>query len=306
LSGGHTLVVVEGTNFREPPTPAADGPTTAPEPSVEVKFGSVEALDVGVISTTQLMVLIPPTEPGDHDVTITNLDNDGVAIPGETVTAATAFTTARPDLTDATTVRRVIEGLILETRAQLLENVMTVAHTEYDDTTGDAFSIIATSSLPALAYIGPRTEENRFYSENELVVGTVADAMSLYGKQRPARTIDIGFTVVCATDHYGELVNLVALFIDFVQRNTHLKLLRDPDDASLGYYEYEFDLVSTPEVAANPNVSNVRSWTGEVVIRGVDVEPGDMVTSKLAKLVDRTPTVGDPEPWIELDMEPYE
>ena len=54
-------------------------------------------------------------------------------------------------------------------------------------------------------------------------------------------------------------------------------------------------------------MSNIRHFTAEAVVRGVDCEPGDMVTSRVAPMVDLvSPNPEDqPRAWVELVVEQF-
>src|SRR3990167_7876709 len=124
-TGGRNLVTIVGTGFRTWPAPPALGPVPpppafGPAPAtaapVRVTFDGEAALSVAVVSSTTLKVVAPPyrgnseaspTHPSDGspplplpatDVIITNVDDAGVAIPGEMVTAADAYLYARTAL----------------------------------------------------------------------------------------------------------------------------------------------------------------------------------------------------------------
>ena len=303
-SRGRVLITVEGTGFREPPAPPLTGPTTSPGPTVKVEFGSVEADRVWVVSSTELLVRTPAKEPGVHDITVTNLDDDGDPIAGETVTEASSYTTSLPDLTASTVLTRVMRTLILEMRKQVLSNTKAIVHSEYDEDTGDLLSIIPTAELPALVVIGPRLRQNRFYSTNET---DEKDLGALVGQIRPKRTEDLIFTVVGASDNTTELTNLLAHFTDFLQLNIYLRMDRDEADPSAGQVQYEMEFEAEPSAASEANASNIRYFTSDLVIRGVDVEPGDMVVGKVAEMADYVPAGSvDPErAWIEWTVEQY-
>lgn len=304
-SGGRVLVTIEGADFRLPPTPSAYGPTIPPGPSVRVEFGTVAAERVWVINAVQLLVLTPATNPGVHAVTVTNVDEDGNDIAGEAATAVDAYTTKRPDLTVATPLDQVNRTLRRELARQVLENTSMVTHTEYDSDTGDELSIIDTAALPSISLLGPKLRENRFQSDNERA--QVDLGSGIVGEQRNKATNDLLYTAVGASDSTAELINLMAHFEDFFSRNIYLSVQRDFDDADSEFVEFELALESKPETASTPNISNVRHFTAEIVVRGVDCEPGDMVTSRTVQVADLASANPEQEPraWIEWVVEQH-
>src|SRR3990167_10850073 len=93
-AGGREMVRISGTNFRLPATV----PHTLP--TVRVRFNGEDALRVDAVDVHLLEVLTPQYRGADLtlppvDLEITNLDDNGVAIPGETLTVADAFTYTR-------------------------------------------------------------------------------------------------------------------------------------------------------------------------------------------------------------------
>ena len=98
-TGGKTLVTLTGDGFRLPPAPPPSAaPLGPPSPTVQVLVGGQLAEDVRIIDATKLSFLTPRGEPGDADLVVRNLDDDGAPIPGEEATAPGAFTFVRPAL----------------------------------------------------------------------------------------------------------------------------------------------------------------------------------------------------------------
>jgi hypothetical protein len=292
-TSGRTLVEIFGRNFRLPPDPLETGPcgdiysgiVVADEPrTVSVTFGGVEALEVDVISPIKLKVVTPisplaATEvdnygAGDVDVVVTNLDDDEVAIPGETVTVTDGFTYrhTKLDATNPSDLLRLVEILIHELKRQVLPEVVLTVHTEYDSDTSDGLNITDLAQLPAVMLLGPDTVENRFYSINERPEEEVENSVTEI--RRKPRTVDLLFDLVVVSDFTMELLNLMSIMNDFVNRNPYLYMYKDPNDLSLGQVRYEFAFQANGDfkVSTKPSTSNIRSFTGAVVIRGFDIE----------------------------------
>jgi len=209
---------------------------------------------------------------GVVDVTVRNLDDAGVPIPGESVTVPRAFAYRRPQLADEAHLTRLVRQFIREWRRQVLPNTVLSVHTEFDATTGDGLNITELATLPGVALVGPAVTEDRFYSLNgQLEVVLPSGEVLVYDAPY---TVDMGFQVIGVSDSQVELLNLLAAATQFVDRNPYIYLDRDPADLSRGKVRYEFDFAGGGgfEVAAGTNISNLRSFSGTVIIRGVDIE----------------------------------
>lgn len=279
-TAGRALVEIYGGGFRVPPpvppgpsAPPRNGVVYAPTPqTVAVRFGTAAALRVDVIRSNFLRVLTPICPlagEGAVTVTIENLDDAGDPIPGESVTAPDAYTFRRVklDATAESDFTRLVRSLIQEMKRQLLPEVVWTQHTDYDPETSTAFVEVA--KTPAFVLAGPRTPENRFYSLNENPEARVGDVVEI---RRKPRTIDLVFQLIGISDHPIECLNMIPLAIEFMNRNPYLEMPRDPDDSSKGTARWEFAQTDEFEIRSRPNTSNVHFFTGEVTIRGFDVE----------------------------------
>ena len=85
--------------------------------------------------------------------------------------------------------------------------------------------------------------------------------------------LGLDLTVVNA-DSTTELLNLMVTTQLFFHRNKYLELDRDPDNAGAGQVRYEMDIApdGALKITSQPNESNVRSFSGRLVIRGFDLE----------------------------------
>jgi len=209
---------------------------------------------------------------GKVDVTVRNVDDDGDPISGETVTVSDGYAFSRVQLADAAHLTRLVREYIIQWRKQVIPNVSTTTHTEYDDETGDELNITAVADLPGIAVDGPDISENRFFSENGTI--TVELPSGDIVVRRVPYTVDLSFVVTGVSDHKGEATNLQVLATQFVNNNPYIYLDRDPDDPSQGRVRYEHDFVPNGDFDTTgvANLSNVRTFSGTVVIRGFDIE----------------------------------
>ncbi len=285
------------------------GITPVPNPYVAVRFGDEPAVRVRVMSTTLLHVTTPifggaPKDVGPVDVTVENLAQDGTVL--ETVVRTAFFTYARPDLkSDAvdTVLTRVVRTVMRELRRQVIDNVKLSVNVDYADSPTGSANAALLAALPGLVLSGPALKENRFYSLNQAREVEVAGE---FKQLRPPKTVDLIFTIIGADDDEPRMLNLMHETTAFFNRNKMLRMLADPAVAGV-WVEYELevqpdgDLESTGPV----NNSNVRSFSGSFVIRGVDIEDDDMVTEQVFPLEDAIAVnaVGTPDA-ITLDGDP--
>jgi hypothetical protein len=249
-----------------------------------VTLGGAEAERVDVVRSNLLRVVTPRSPLGGFessgygagvvDVVVTNHNVGGEAIAGESATAAAAYEYrhARLDAATPSDLLRVVATLLEELKWQVLPEVVLTQHTDWDPDVSTGFVEVA--SMPALVLTGPGTEENRFYSRNDLPEEALS-ATRVDVRRRP-RTVDLLFDLIGISDSTVELHNLLSAATEFVERNPFLRVLREPADASAGFAEYELDYQSGGgfDVGARPSGSNVRFFSGSLVVRGVDFEGG--------------------------------
>jgi hypothetical protein len=254
---------------------------------VEILVGGREATHVRVRASDRLTFVSPIGDAGAADIVLRNLDDDGAPVPGEEVTLAGGFTYRMPALAAESDLARLVRTLLRELKRQVLPNVSLTVQTDFDAQTGDELHIAELASLPALVLVGPELREDRFYSLNQLP--EVAGDPGTVLRRRVPYTVDLAFTIVGASDHTVELLNLMAATELFFHKNKFLEMPRDPANALSGRVRYEMDFASDGDlrVTSQPNESNVRSFSGSFVIRGFDLEdltgvPGDAITEQTA------------------------
>lgn len=305
LTGGRTLVTITGTNFAQAHTPpTTQGKAPAPNPCVQVLFGSTPSPRAEPISVTQVLAEVPVHDPGAVTVTLKNLDSTGSPITGEVATKANGYTFKLPDLTSVSSIKRIVDAFVLDLRRQVMANVSVAVHTDYAELPDATARIVMMSTLPGIVLIGPTMRENKFYDSN---VPDTTDAFPdlSVGYQRPKYTCDLVFSLVAAANHTAEMVNLAAQITDYFTRVSYLEVNRDANDASKGVIRFEVDFDGDAELrtATIEGLSNVRHMTGTVLVRGAWVETEDMVVDRVMPLQDHTPDPGSVEPETLPDVE---
>ncbi len=235
-------------------------------------MGGRPATEVRVRSSERLSFLTPACDVGAVDVVVRNLDDSGVPLHGEEAVLPTGFTYARPPLTAESELTRLVRALLRELKRQVIENVVLTVHTDFGSEGGDEIHLAEVASLPALVIVGPELVENRFYSLNSRP--EVPAGSGLFARRRPPYTVDLGFTLVGASDHTVELLNLVAATKLFFHRNPFIEMERDAANPAAGWVRYEMDLAPNGDlkVTSQPNESNLRSFSGAFTLRGFDFE----------------------------------
>jgi hypothetical protein len=261
-AGGRNTATIVGTNFRVP---------SSTEGTVKVEFDGIEALNVDVMSATELFVYIPPYRgEGDEaqsnpipkvDIRIYNIDDDGDPIVGETVTATSAYAYQRSPirLPRATQQNQTFRQIIYETiwafQRQLVPNVGIGTSVDY----GDLGQItIKEAEIPSITLVGPRISEdfeNRHRWHELQVIGE-----EIYW---PAWVGTFEFDAVLASNSksemYGMIQGLHAMFI----RTPYLKTPITPGSPNAGEYKFPFVLTAPPTTSfKEPNSDLLQAAAG--------------------------------------------
>lgn len=250
ITAGNQLVEIRGFGFRTrtPSTIGPrSGPRTQPRPTVRVLFGDREAHNVQVIGQDILRVLSPrhppsawayeandgrrvpappphadpaPAAPdgstyvqvtnGTVDVTVQNLDDDGVPIPGEEYVATDAFTFRRPRLDRPGTWLLLLEGLANELYELITPNVAFNPSLDYDVDTGGLTGVTGLAQLPGVAIttVDIAQSENTQQGEREVCVDEDVGIVAL--QRRPVKR-DFRANLVIVADNMDELINLAEI-----------------------------------------------------------------------------------------------
>lgn len=245
--------------------------------AVEVRFGTQTAVVETLREEDGLSIAdvrSPVHDPGTVDLTLTNLDEAGLPVPGESVTLPGAFRFLRPRLVRESDLTRLVRTLIQQLKRQVLANTSVTVSVDYDDTTADGLNVVAMAALPSLVLSGPRMRESRFYSTN-VPFEDVVDGVSgpELRRRRPVFTVDLSFTITAASESTVELLNLMAAVATFLNRNRDIAMLRDPDQPELGEVQWEME----PDGDFRTNLrdqAGVRAFTCGFSVRGFDVDEG--------------------------------
>jgi len=279
-TGGQAVEIL-GTNFRLPSTPPVTGGVspTLPAP-VQVFFGGVEATKVAVLTDTRLYAITPVRVlPFDSQgktlgsevvsIQLSNVDDDGIPIPGESATAVDAYTYKRPGIThgESGDFLRVTSLLLDTLRSQVLANTVLETSVDFDPDTGTP--VIDISELPALVIDGPRLSFNTFFTYRGTTPVPGKNANEVFA-QRRNRVVDISYSVMGITDSSVEIINLIQLIELVIDRNVDLRLPLDASNPSSGYLPLEMSFVQDPEyVRTSAELgSDIRTFSGAILLKG--------------------------------------
>lgn len=279
--GGNMLEII-GTDFRLPDPVPATGPVPPPVPTVRVSVGGVDASTVLVVSGTRMFAVAPkfslvapngqPLSATVVDVVVTNLDNSGVPIVGETVTAADAYTYGRPDISaeNQSDFTRLVRTLLRLLKSEVVQNVTLEIDTDYDEDLNTQRP--DHGELPGLSVIGPDVDTNTFYQDfSDVEELEISPGEILI--QRRLHTVDLGFDIVGYSDNEVEFLNFLALTEEWKDRNQRILMDCDPGDPSAGQFSYDFQFIPGGQFKVEKQAgltldSNLKVFRGSVVIKG--------------------------------------
>jgi hypothetical protein len=272
---GNSLIEILGFDFREPDPPTPDIiPVPEPGPTVQVLFGTTEALRVDVATGGRLIVLLPPLAEGDYDVTVNNLDNDGVPIGGETNTKTDGLKSLYEDLTVESELTNLVRNLVLEFRKQIHPNVYNTVNTDFDEA---PFQLQFIAKLPAVVLSGPellRDALNDFAGDFDTDDSDSGEPGVEFTTRREPRRVNLGFDIIVISDSTVELLNLQYLLEEFIHQNQIFSWtsLAGPT------CELDLDFQTNGDFRADSesNESNLRRLRGAIMLREFQI-PGSLV-----------------------------
>lgn len=264
-TAGRQYVEIVGTNFRQQtPQVGVNGPAPVPPPSVRVVFGTVEATKVLVLSGTRLMAITAPSDEASNlDVVVTNIDDNGDPIAGETATLASAYNYRRMQFTSSSHLRTVVRALISRMRRDIHPNVRHTVNTDIDESTLTILNVAKIASLPAFMLVGPNiADSDAVYRDNancrsldDPVTDDFADTQGLKAK-------DVLFDLLLVSDNDTEMLNMANGVISFARITKGLVHPFTGDDI-------EIRLVTSPTVQPRPGNDNLLLARGEIALIGV-------------------------------------
>lgn len=265
-SGGGVLVVVTGDNFL---APSRGGHPTR---SVEVWFGTARSPLVRVLRGNMLHATTPPSPlspqaggEGAVDVTVRNLDLDGVPIPGEEVVLQAGYVYHLPRL-DAEAEQRLAEverALLHFFKLRVCKNTLTTQSVEFD---ADGVGLVPEiAELPSLVLSGPEPEASPFRRERR-VVDTIEDDEGRVAVMRYTTVVNLTYRVTGQASGKMGMLNLMNAFIDVVERAREVRIPTDTGEIRM---DLSFPAGGMPRPDVRPSDSDLHSFTASIRLTNV-------------------------------------
>jgi hypothetical protein len=276
LPSGRARVEIIGTNFRTPPVhpPAgSDPPLTGPIGgewlrTVSVTIDGRESDDVVPVSSTLLWVITPKflglhsDLPKASDVVVTNLDDDGVPIGGETVTDAGGFTFQRQDLTAQSDVTWVTRNLLWRFKRNIVANVACNTSIDYSD--DPASGLTAIGAVPAILLLGPDVEDDSDAMDVERQFPVQSGNDKFIGMR--GEPVAMLFRVIAISNGKAEAQNLVNLLRLDLRKRPSLTLETAPGSGT--YIELELH-IDESWIGTDDFGADIHSYETGLRIRGL-------------------------------------
>lgn len=188
-----------------------------------------------------------------------------VEVPNEHVVASHAYTFARPDLTVRSPIAEVVRQLIVELKRQVLDNVHSGTHSDFDPETGDMQDIAVLAKLPAIVFADVQLTATKFPVVRGEVESPIEAGKSVVLSPNDYR--DIQLFLVCVAESPEYTLNIVNAVLEFAKNNASFKVRMRS-----GCVE-AFTLVATSDqtvsLQAQRNSDNIATAQIGIVIYGV-------------------------------------
>jgi hypothetical protein len=273
-AGGRALVTLVGTNFRTY-TPPASGYVGGSAPVyVQVLFAGQVAWRTEVISDTDIVVQAPPYV-GDPDldrfpavdVTVKNLDDSFVPIPGEEVTLSSAYTYEReplrpPTLETESPFGKVTRAILRLVKRQFFLGFGPATHTDFSS---DGIKLLD-AGMPSISLGEPNVIPDAYGWECESPVVEVNGEVLIFA---PAIMHTLVYTIKANSDNEAETFALAGLLRKICWRNPYL--LVDADIPADSVLRLPFVMTSEPTISVVVGDANLKSISAEFEVRQVPV-----------------------------------
>jgi hypothetical protein len=273
---GYNIITITGTNFRTRTLvyaiPWVDLPNTA-----SVTVGGRAARKVWVRSSTEIAVLAPQYK-GDSvadpitavDVVVTNLDDNGDAIPTETVTSSGAYTYERPAgrlPKGPPPFLQVLDEFIRLLKRQVVLETGWMFHSDWGRP-GD--TVIAVQEHPT---IGLRMDaiKDPEYGQEDNVKQLKDEGGGVWTEYRPPETYMLVFDLLLSAQDPIEAHHLGAEVVQCWKDNQELEVDGDPLWDPGGTNLYPLEMPGDLSQASGPNKSNIVAFSCQMRVRGVPV-----------------------------------
>jgi hypothetical protein len=307
-SRGYNVLVITGTNFRTRALtyaiPWVDLPTTC-----SVTVNGRAARKVWVRSSTEIGVLVPQYRGGADatsfaavDVVVTNLDDDGNPIAGETVTSSGAYTYKRPDLAypkGPPPFLQVLDEFLRMLKREIAIEGGWMFHSDYGR---DGEEVIAVQEHPT---IGVRMDamKDPEYGDEDNVKQLKDLGSGVWAVYRPPETYMLVFELLLSAANPIVAQHLVAEAIGCWRDNQEIEVDGDPLWDPGGSNIYPLEMPGDPVQANSQNKSNIVAFSCQMRVRGIPVlsdEPIEQVHEMTSIFIACSNLVGSSFSTLEL------
>lgn len=277
LTLGRNQVEIIGTNFAVP----VEFPETEDNSafqSIKVFFGALQSPAAFAITATRAVAIVPTYLSdamgvgGDAvDVTLYNLDEDGVEVPGESVVEVGGYTYTRPTLTDEQAAEYVIRRFVSYLRRHIIPNVWITMDRQFPD---ELLEKVKCAELPLIWINGVDWEFDPLSQQmgEEEVVTSPTD----FKVYRPGTSVMLAMPsihIYSRAAHPREIYALAQSFLNTFRDVPHLYC--DPyafDTASTEYaYPLMIPMNGAPSFELGPENDGLKICTVGAVIEEVDL-----------------------------------
>ena len=290
-SAGGNAVKITGTGFRLYVPPAYGYVGTLVPSRVQVLFGGIVAPKVDVMSAMELWAE-PPSYIGNYRedafspvaLTLTNLDDSGIPIPGEQVVTAAVYTYTRealraPTLEIASPFARITRALIRLLQQQIMSLSGIMTSTDYS---ADGI-VITKAGVPSIFLNSPSIEMDAYGEDNEEYEENNLDGNVYVWPNQKMQTMRFSLAVF-VDDSHVEMLTLMGAVSKFFRKNAYLVLIADvPANATL---RMPLILTDPPMASQMTMNANLKSFSATFEVRRIPVLylPPYLVTSAISSI----------------------
>ena len=290
--GGGQVIEVVGTGFRVR-TATVQIPDQQTQPTVRVRFEGVSAgsgwannASVRVLSDTLLRVSVPefkgnPNIPGILDASLTrlsfpacniviqNVDDAGVDIPGETVTATGVYTYEQPllSLPDGDPpLMQITRELIYMLKRQVISRVGMNTHTDFGE---DGATATFLAEHPAIDILLSVEDDDEYkYLDNDQYLIDQGTHWDSYDQPNTVM-LSVLLTISSQWDH--EIHRMLDALFEMRMRSPWLTLAHDlnPDNDGRTLSRYPLEFTQLPQMIGRASRVNVEAYQARLQIRGI-------------------------------------
>jgi hypothetical protein len=301
LAIGGQIIEVTGSNFKAPAY-VLGIPSVDVLPTVSVKLDGVEAAAVWVLSDTTLRVRVPaaslnPTADIKQalrvspnlakvsftavDVTISNLDDAGDPIVGETTIVTGGYTYEQPLVNvpgGDPPLLQVLQEFLRLLKRTFVSRVAWTTHTDFGE-----FTATAISQHPSIGFT-LRFPEDIEYGYGDCAPQYFEQPDGTFEEFRYQSTVMLVANMILSSSDPAEALRLVDNFIMLPVVHPWLIVAADPNYQGVSpNMNFPLEIVDRPEQIGSVNAQDITAFTGSLRVRGIPILWSDPSTTRIQK-----------------------